>query len=56
MITLLMITILNNLFFILEEHNINNDLYSKLFKKPMLEKNSEEICIVYRVLFALFGE
>ncbi len=35
---------------------LNNDLYSKLFKKPMLEKNSEEICIVYRVLFALFGE
>ena len=35
---------------------LNNDLYSKLFKKPILEKNSEEICIVYRVLFTLFGE
>ena len=35
---------------------LNNDLYSKLFKKPVLEKNCEEIYIVYRVLFALFGE
>ena len=35
---------------------LNNELYSKLFKKPILEKNSEEICTVYRVLFALFGE
>ena len=35
---------------------LNNDLYSKLFKKPILEKNAEEICTVYRVLFALFGE
>ena len=35
---------------------LNNDLYAKLFKKPFLEKNSEELCIVYRVLFTLFGE
>ena len=35
---------------------LNNDLYGKLFKKPILEKNAEEICIIYRVLFALFGE
>ena len=35
---------------------LNNELYSKLFKKPILEKNPEEICTVYRVLFALFGE
>ena len=37
-------------------YNINNELYAKLFKKPILEKNAEETCIVYRVLFALFGE
>ena len=35
---------------------LNNELYGKLFKKPILEKNAEEICIIYRVLFALFGE
>jgi hypothetical protein len=35
---------------------LNNELYGKLFKKPILEKNSEEICIIYRVLLALFGE
>ena len=35
---------------------LNNDLYGKLFKKPILEKNAEEICIIYRVLLALFGE
>ena len=35
---------------------LNNDLYSKLFKKPILEKNAEELCVIYRVLLALFGE
>jgi len=35
---------------------LNNDLYGKLFKKPILEKNAEEICVIYRILFALFGE
>jgi len=35
---------------------LNNDLYAKLFKKPMLEKNVDDICTVYRVLLALFGE
>ena len=35
---------------------LNNELYSKLFKKSILEKNSEEIYTVYRVLFAIFGE
>ena len=38
------------------EYNINNELYAKWFKKPILEKNVEEICIVYRTLFVLFGE
>ena len=31
---------------------LNKDLYSKLFKKTMIEKNPEEICAVYRVLFS----
>ena len=35
---------------------LNNPLYSKLFKKPVLEKNVEEICKVYRTLFTLLGE
>ena len=35
---------------------LNNPLYSKLFKKPVLEKNSEEICKIYRILFTLLGE
>ena len=35
---------------------LNNDLYAKLFKKPILEKNVDDICTVYRVLMALFGE
>ena len=35
---------------------LNNELYSKLFKKPVLEKNLEEICLIYRVLLAIFGE
>ena len=35
---------------------LNNDLYAKLFKKPMLEKNVDDICTAYRVLLALFGE
>ena len=35
---------------------LNNPLYSKLFKKPVLEKNAEEICKVYRTLFTLLGE
>ena len=35
---------------------LNNELYSKLFKKPILEKNANEICTVYRVLFTIFGE
>ena len=35
---------------------LNNPLYSKLFKKPVLDKNSEEICKIYRTLFTLLGE
>jgi len=35
---------------------LNNPLYSKLFKKPVLDKNSEEICKIYRTLFILLGE
>ena len=35
---------------------LNNELYSKLFKKPLLDKNPDEICKVYRVLFTLLGE
>ena len=35
---------------------LNNPLYSKLFKKPVLDKNAEEICNVYRTLFTLLGE
>ena len=35
---------------------LNNQLYSKLFKKKNLEKNSDEICKVYRTLFVLFDE
>ena len=35
---------------------LNNELYSKIFKKSHIEKNEEEISIIYRVLFVLFGE
>ena len=35
---------------------LNNELYSKLFRKNHLEKKQEEIIIIYRTLFALFGE
>ena len=35
---------------------LNQPLYYKLFKKPVLEKNVTEICKVYRTLFVLFGE
>ena len=35
---------------------LNNELYSKIFKKNHIEKNEEEISIIYRVLFVLFGE
>ena len=35
---------------------LDNPLYSKLFKKPVLEKNAEEICKVYRTLFTLIDE
>ena len=35
---------------------LNNELYSKIFKKTHIEKNEEEICIIYRALFVLFGE
>ena len=35
---------------------LNNELYSKIFKKNYIEKNEEEICKVYRVLFVLFDE
>ena len=35
---------------------LNNPLYSKLFKKPVLDKNSEEIYKIYRTLFTLLGE
>ena len=35
---------------------LNNDLYSKLFKKAELEKHLEEIYVIYRVLFVLIDE
>jgi len=35
---------------------LNNDLYSNIFKKSLSDKKIDEICIVYRVLLALFGE
>ena len=35
---------------------LNNDLYSKLFKKDFIEKNEEEICNIYRIVFILFDE
>ena len=35
---------------------LNNELYSKIFKKNKIEKNSEEKLIIFRALFILFGE
>ena len=35
---------------------LNNDLYCKIFKKDIIEKNEEEICIIYRALLILLGE
>ena len=35
---------------------LNNDLYSKLFKTPILDDNLSDIYIIYRLLFVLFGE
>ena len=35
---------------------LNNDLYSKLFKIPVLDDNLNDIYIIYRLLFVLFGE
>jgi len=35
---------------------LNNELYDKLFKKPVLDDNLKEILIIYRILFYLLGE
>ena len=35
---------------------LNNDLYSKLFKTPILDDNLSDIYIIYRLLFVLLGE
>jgi len=35
---------------------LNNDLYAKLFKIPVLDENLNDIYIIYRLLFVLFGE
>ena len=34
----------------------NNELYGKLFNKLYIEKNEEDICNIYRILFVLFDE
>ena len=38
------------------EFQISRGAVKALFKKPVLEKNVEEICKVYRILFTLLGE
>ena len=35
---------------------LDNTLYSKLFKTPILDDNLADIYIIYRLLFVLFGE
>ena len=35
---------------------LDQDLYSKLFKTPILDDNLNDIYIIYRLLFVLFGE
>ena len=35
---------------------LNNELYGKLFNKIHIEKNEEEICNIYRILFVLINE
>ena len=35
---------------------LNNDLYSKLFKKTEIENHFEEIYLIYRILFVLIDE
>ena len=35
---------------------LDQDLYSKLFKIPILDDNLSDIYIIYRLLFVLFGE
>jgi len=35
---------------------LDNALYSKLFKTPILDDNLSDIYIIYRLLFVLFGE
>ena len=35
---------------------LNNELYSKLFKIPILDDNLSDIYIIYRLLFVLLGE
>ena len=35
---------------------LDNPLYSKLFKTPILDDNLNDIYIIYRLLFVLFGE
>ena len=35
---------------------LNNELYDKIFKKPVLDDNLKEILIIYRILFYLLSE
>ena len=35
---------------------LDNEVYSKLFEKPYIEKNEDEICNVYRILMVLINE
>ena len=35
---------------------LNNDMYSKIFRRPVLDNNLSKIYIAYRVLFLFFGE
>ena len=35
---------------------LNNDMYSKIFRRPVLDSNLSKIYIAYRVLFLFFGE
>ena len=35
---------------------LDQDLFSKLFKTPVLDDNLSDIYILYRLLFVLFGE
>ncbi len=35
---------------------LNNDMYSKIFRRPVLDEKYSKIYIVYRILFIFFGE